>query len=74
MAATTPRKKEPPKAVSGLGEEAFWAGDRVTGALYVLQGDTFLRISLGGSRDEAARLERTSVLAKSALRRLAGRP
>lgn len=59
-----------PRPVPALGDEAFWVGDRVTGALYVLRGDTFLRLSVGGVTDEAARLKRTRALAESAVRRL----
>jgi hypothetical protein len=62
-----------PRPVPALGDEAFWVGDRVTGALYVLRGDAFLRLSVGGVADEAARLERARVLAESVLPRLARR-
>jgi hypothetical protein len=61
---------EEAKPVPALGDEAYWVSDRVTGALYVLRGDAFLRLSVGGVADEAARLERARALAESALRRL----
>lgn len=63
----------PPRRVSGLGEEAFWVGDRLTGTLYALQGDVFIRVSVGGVTEEASRLQRTRTLAERALRRLSGR-
>src|SRR3954454_17329018 len=50
-----------PKLVSGIGEQAFWTA----GSLYVLRGDVFLRISIGGSAPEEARLEQSKKLASS---------
>lgn len=63
-------REEPPRRVTGLGEEAFWVGDRRSGALYVLDGDVFLRLSVGGIADEAVRIQTARRLADSALRRL----
>jgi hypothetical protein len=60
----------PPKKMDGVGEEAFWAGNRVGGALYVLKGDVFIRISVGGPGNEQAKLERSRQLAQKALMRL----
>ena len=60
----------PPKPVTGIGEEAFWAGGRVAGALYVLKGNAFIRISIGGSGDEAAKIEKLKALSRKALSRL----
>ena len=31
-------KKNEPRRIAGLGDEAYWVGDPVTGALYVLKG------------------------------------
>jgi hypothetical protein len=66
------REKElsKPRPVEGLGEEAYWVGNAITGALYVLQGDAFLRISVGGVREESARIEKSKELARAALNRL----
>jgi hypothetical protein len=64
------KKKEPPKPVASLGDEAFWVGDPVTGALYVLKGDVFLRLSVGGTRDPAQNMKRARALASHALKRL----
>lgn len=41
-----------PEPVAGLGEQAWWVGDRTAGALYVLKGDRFFRISVGGKVDD----------------------
>jgi len=42
----------------------------MTGALYVLKGDTFLRISVGGVREESARIGKSVALARLVLKRL----
>ena len=59
-----------PRRIEGVGEEAFWVGNPVTGILYVLQRDVFLRLSVGGIPDESARLEKSKALARAAIRRL----
>ena len=64
------KKKEPPKPIAGLGDQAFWVGDPVTGALYVLQGEVFLRLSVGGPPDQAQKIKRSRALAVYALKRL----
>ena len=64
------KKEEPPRPVSGLGDEAFWVGDPVTGALYVLKGEVFLRLSVGGPPDQAQKIKRAKALAVYALKRL----
>lgn len=64
------KESGPPRSVPGLGEEAFWQGNRLTGALYVLQKDAIVRLSLGGDEDEAAKIEKSKTLALKALPRL----
>ena len=59
-----------PRAIAGLGEEAYWVGGPIAGALYVLKGNTFLRISVGGIREESARIEKSRALARIALKHL----
>jgi hypothetical protein len=58
------------RSIAGLGEEAYWVGNPILGALYVLQGDKFLRISVGGIRQEPERIEKSKALAQAALKRL----
>jgi hypothetical protein len=60
----------PPKPVPGVGDEAFWAGGRVAGALYVLKGNAFIRISIGGPGDESAKIEKLKALAQKVMARL----
>ena len=59
-----------PEKVEGIGDEAFWTGGRVGGALYVLKGNSFLRISIGGAGDRAEKTEKSKALAESVLKRL----
>jgi len=63
-------KKNEPRRIAGLGDEAFWVGDPVTGALYVLKGDIFLRLSVGGPPAQAEKIKRAKALAVYALKRL----
>jgi hypothetical protein len=60
----------PPRRINGVGEEAYWAGNRMVGALYVLKGNAIIRISIGGVADQNVRLEKTKDLARMALKRL----
>ncbi len=66
------KKKSPPQRVADLGEEAFWVGTQISSALYVLKGDSYLRISVGGGGggDVATKLEKSKKLAQFALKRL----
>jgi hypothetical protein len=60
----------PPERVKGLGDEAFWSASRVGGALYVLQKDQFFRISIGGSANAQAKLNKSMTLAQKVLKKL----
>jgi hypothetical protein len=71
--AAAPKKKDPPRAIPGTGDEAFWTGDSRSGALYVLDNDVVLRISVGGVTDEEERIRRSRMLVQAALRRLGER-
>jgi len=62
-------EKEPEK-VEGIGDEAFWTGNRVGGALYVLKGNSYFRISVGGAGDTADKIRKSKILAQSILGRL----
>ena len=59
-----------PEKIEGLGDEAFWTGSRVGGALYVLKGNSFIRISIGGAGDRPEKIEKSKALAQSVLKRL----
>jgi hypothetical protein len=62
-------EKEPLK-VEGVGDEAFWTGNRVGGALYVLKGNCYIRVSVGGAGDQAQKIEKSKKLASAVLNRL----
>ena len=57
-------------AVDGVGDAAVWSGTRLAGALYVLKGETIVRVSLGGDAPREQKIERAKKLAARALRRL----
>jgi hypothetical protein len=62
----------PPKKISGVGDEAFWIGNRVGGALYVLRKDkdAFARISVGGPDKEEIKIDKCKALVQKAINRL----
>lgn len=64
------REAIPPKKVNGIGEEAYWVGDRVGGALYVLKKNVFIRISVGGPDNEETKMNKSKALAQKAIGRL----
>ncbi|PYK07122.1 MAG: hypothetical protein DME39_01975 [Verrucomicrobia bacterium] len=59
-----------PKKIEGLGDDAYWVGNRFGGILYVLKGDAFISIGLGGTDDEETKLKKSKTLAQKALQRL----
>ena len=59
-----------PRAIAGLGEDAYWVGGPIAGALYVLKGNTFLRLSVGGIREESVRIEKSKALARIAIKHM----
>jgi len=63
-------KGAPPKKIDGLGDEAYWASNRFGGTLYVLKGDSFISIGLGGTDEQKTKLEKSKALAQKALQRL----
>jgi hypothetical protein len=60
----------PPKQIYDIGDEAYWVSNRFGGVLYVLKGDAFLSIGLGGTDDEETKLTKSKALAQKALQRL----
>jgi hypothetical protein len=59
-----------PRPVSGVGDEAYWDGSSLGGGLFVLKGDAYFRLSLGGPEPEAVKIEKLKKLARNALPRL----
>jgi len=64
------QKKNPAKKIQGIGEEAFWSGNRVGGALYVLHKNVIVRISVGGPDDQETKITKSKALAAKAIGRL----
>ena len=64
------RESIPPKKIEGIGEQAFWTSNRFGGILYVLKGNAFISISLGGTDNEDTKIQKSRVLAQKALQRL----
>ena len=63
-------KPTPPEKIEGVGDEAFWLANRFGGDLYVLKGDSFFRISVGGTGDKTAKIDKSKKLAQMVLRRI----
>ena len=59
--------------VSGVGNDAYWVGN-ISSSLYVLAGDRFLSISIGGNEDREIKLRKSKQLASRALKRLSSLP
>lgn len=58
------------RKIPGIGDAAVWSGNRMSGALYVLKGNTIVRISVGGAGSEEQKITRSRKLAEVALRKL----
>jgi hypothetical protein len=63
-------KSTPPKRIDGLGDEAYWTGNRMGGALYVLKKDSFIRVAVGNPDSLEMMINKTKALAEKALSRL----
>jgi hypothetical protein len=62
-------ERVPPRKIDKLGDGAFWISNRFGGTLYVLKGDRFMSISLGGTDPEPAKIDKSKKLASKALGR-----
>jgi hypothetical protein len=56
------------RRVSGVGDEAYWAGGEQGGALFVLKKDTVISVSVGGTEDEAERIGKAKALVQKVLK------
>lgn len=77
-ASEADEKGRPAEPIAQLGEEAFWLANPASGALYVLSGDVYLRLSVGGPESGPESREAKSAkcrrLAGEVLRRLRSTP
>ena len=60
----------PALKIQGVGDEAFWMGSRVGGALYVLRGNNYVRLSVGGAGDQEDKIKKSRILAERVIARL----
>jgi hypothetical protein len=61
--------RTPPEHVKGVGDDAFWVDTGRDGALYVLNGERIIRLSLGGRTRQQEKKVRATEIAKSAVLR-----
>lgn len=65
------KKLQPPQKVPGVGDDAYWISRRKTGgALWVLKGDRYIRLSVGGEDDLPTKITKCSKLSELVLSRL----
>lgn len=64
------KRASPPRRVPGVGDDAYWVGPATGGGLYVLSGDAFFRLSLGGSDPEPVKIRKLTTLSRKAVKRL----
>ena len=64
------KEKSPPVRVDGVGDEAFWIGNRASGVLYALRGHAYVRVSVGGAGTEHEKRAKAVELARKVMRRL----
>ena len=63
-------RRTPPKKIDGIGEEAYWNGNRFGGALYVLKNNVIVRVSVGGPGTEEVKINKSKAIAEKAISRL----
>ena len=56
--------------IEGLGDSAYWTGNERMGAVHVLKGRHYLRISVGGPGDPEAKINRCRALLEAVMKRL----
>jgi hypothetical protein len=59
-----------PRKIDGLGDDAYWVSNRFGGVLYVLKGDAFISVGIGGTDAEEVKLKKSKTLAQKALQQL----
>jgi len=60
----------PPQKVAGIGDDAFWIGSRVGGALYVLKGSAYTHQHWRLRGDQTSKINKSKTLAQKAIARL----
>lgn len=62
--------ENPPLRIDNLGDAAYWTSNQIGGVLYVLKGEMFIRISVGGRDKPDDKLAKSKALAVKALARM----
>jgi ABC-type glycerol-3-phosphate transport system substrate-binding protein len=65
-----PLAGEPAVPVKGIGDEAYWISTNANSTLYAFKKDALVRISIGGTDAEEARMKKIKTLVEKALARL----
>jgi hypothetical protein len=60
----------PAQKIEHVGDQAFWTGSPVGGALYVLKGNALIRVSTGGSAEQLTEINKSKALAQIILKHL----
>ena len=63
-------ESRPPQKITGIGDEAFWMASPAAGILYILKGDSYVRISIGGRADQQTKIKKSKALARKVIDRL----
>lgn len=63
-------RRTPPKKIDGVGEEAYWTGNRFGGALHVFKNNLIIRVSVGGPDNEEVKINKSKAIAEKAIGRL----
>lgn len=64
------REAKKPRRLKGIGDEAYWINTNANSTMYVFKKDKLLRVSIGGTDPEDARLKKIKTLAQKAVARL----
>jgi len=59
----------PPEKIPDFGDEAFLSGSGFGGVVYVLKGNAYISVSVGGAADHATKSQRAKALAARAVNR-----
>jgi hypothetical protein len=63
-------RSTPPQRIAGVGEEAFWIGNKMGGAVYALKRDKLVRVSVGGPDDQKTKIEKSKRFVTDVFKRL----
>ncbi len=59
-----------PTPVTGIGDEAFWAGNQINSSLYVRNSNVIIRLSIGGPDEQSVKIKKATTLIQQIVKRL----